>query len=325
MHNFLKTILLLMLGASLPVLAEGNGGFSGGFLRIGLGARAQAMGNAQVATADNGYGAYYNPAALPNMEKRQLSLSYSDLSLDRRFNFIGFALPLKPFAGASVGYISSGVDDLRSYNSNGEDTGPLDHGSHAIYASFALRVLALAQADGQLTNLPADLVSVGLSVKFLKENLDDNEEFNYSGSGLGFDFGLLIKPISTLAIGYQIRDVKSNLRSNTNDLFERGAQIDNKFPTTQRLGLFYRLPVSWAAVAYDFEWSDAGENKHHVGVELSSSVASGRLGYDNDHITLGGGLEFRAFNRLNMVLDYAFVSDVVDEGISHVFSWRFLF
>ncbi|RMG21082.1 MAG: hypothetical protein D6732_27655, partial [Methanobacteriota archaeon] len=78
-------ILLLMM----PVLAEGNGSFAGAFLRIGLGARALAMGNAQVASANTGYGLYYNPAALPNVVNKRFSASYSNMSLDRKFNFIG--------------------------------------------------------------------------------------------------------------------------------------------------------------------------------------------------------------------------------------------
>ncbi|NIR52384.1 hypothetical protein GWO43_27480, partial [candidate division KSB1 bacterium] len=55
------------------------------------------------------------------------------------------------------------------------------------------------------------------------------------------------------------------------------------------------------------------------GAELTSKIASARFGYDNDHFTLGGGLEFRAIKKVYMVLDYAFLDDVEDEGISHVF------
>jgi hypothetical protein len=310
---------------SSVVFAEENGGFSGAFLRVGLGARALAMGNAQVATADNGYGFFYNPAALPLLEKKEFSLSYSSMSLDRKFNFIGFALPLPPFAGASVGWINSGVGNLRAYDSGGQDVGEMDHGLNAIYASFAIKMIALAQADKQLENVPADFISLALSVKFLRENVDDNEQFDYKGSGFGLDFGLLLKPHRNLAIGYQVKDVNASLKSNTNDLFERGSDLDNKFPLTQKAGLFYRTPLKWASVAYDFEWSNKGAKKHHAGLELTSKIAVGRLGYDTDHFTAGGGLKFQAFKKTYMALDYAYVESVIDEGASHVFSWQFLF
>jgi hypothetical protein len=324
MRRYLLSCIITVLIA-VNIYAEGNGGFSGAFLRTGLGARAMSMGNAQVATADHGYGTYYNPAALPNLEKRNFSISYSNMSLDRKFNFIGFSLPLPPMAGASIGWVNSGVGNLRAYNSNGQDVGEINHGLNAVFAAFALKIVSLAQKDSQLVNLPADLINLGIAVKFLRENLDDSEDFKYKGSGFGIDLGVLINPHPNLSIGYQVKELNASLSSNTNDLFERGSDLDNNFPLTQKAGLFYRTPLEWIAVAYDFEWSNKGEKKHHLGAELSSNIAFGRLGYDNDHFTLGGGLQFRAYKKLYMSLDYAFVDDVVDEGLSHVFSWQFLF
>lgn len=310
---------------AVHIHAEGSGGFSGAFLRVGLGARALAMGNAQVATADHGYGVYYNPAALPNLKNRCFSLSYSNMSLDRKFNFIGFSLPLPPFAGASIGWINSGVGDLRAYDSNGTDVGEVNHGLNAIYAAFALKIIALAQKDKQLTNVSPDLINIGVAVKILREDLDDKANFDYKGNGFGIDFGALLKPHPKLTIGYQLKDINASLKSNTNDLFERGSDLDNAFPLTQKAGLFYHTPLNWLSVAYDFEWNNKGTSKHHLGAELRNSIASGRLGYDNDHFTIGGGLEFKAYKKLYMTLDYAFVDSVIDEGASHVFSWQFLF
>lgn len=325
MLRYFLIFVMLLVFVSTHTIAEGNGGFSGAFLRVGLGARALAMGNAQVATANNGYGIYYNPAALPDMEKRSFSISYSNMSLDRKFNFIGFSLPLPPFAGASIGWINSGVGNLRAYNSNGEDVGEVNHGLNAIYAGFALNIIGLAQKDNQLANLSPDLISIGIAAKILLENLNDNADFKYKGRGFGIDLGLLLKPHKRLTLGYQIKDINASLSSNTNDLFERGSDLDNSFPLTQKAGLYYLTPLNWLGVAYDFEWSAKGESKHHLGAELSSSIAHGRLGYDNDHFTIGGGLEFRAYKSFYMTLDYAFVDDVIDEGVSHVFSWQFLF
>lgn len=322
---FAFVCILLSLFPATSLLAEGNGGFSGSFLRIGLGARGMAMGNAQVASAADGYGVYYNPAALPSLSDRQLALSYSNMSLDRKFNFVGFSLPLPPYAGAAVGWISSGVGNIRAYNSNGEDVGELEHGLHAFYGAFAVKVIALAQADGNLTNLPSDLINIGVAVKFLREGISDTEEFKYNGSGLGFDFGLLLNLHRNFSLGYQARDINSSLSSNTNDIFERGSDLKNAFPLVQKLGAFFRTPLNGLALAYDFEWSDKGEEKHHLGAELTTAIAAGRAGYDSDHFTLGGGLIFKASKRISMKLDYAFVDDVEDEGISHVFSWQFLF
>ncbi len=325
MQKRLYVIWILLISGLSLVMAEGNGGFSGAFLRIGLGARALAMGNAQVASANNGYGIYYNPAALPNIDRKRFSASYNSMSLDRKFSYLGIAIPLKPFAGASAGWIHSGVGNLLAYNSNGEQVGELDHGFNAFYFGFGMRIIALAQADQHLMGLPSDLISIGIAVKFLHEGLSDKEDFDYSGSGVGVDLGVLLKPYPGFALGYQLKDLNANLSSNTDKIFERGSSLDNDFPVTQKVGIFYRLPWYGISAAYDFEWSDVGEEKHHVGMEINGGIAAARIGYDNDHLTLGGGLYFRAYKKAYMMLDYAFLSSVIDEGVSHVFSWQFLF
>jgi hypothetical protein len=316
-------ILLLLL---LPTIAfaEGSAGFAGAFLRIGLGARGTAMGNAQVATADNGFGIYYNPAGISRLKNTQVSLSYSSMSLDRQFNYVGFSVPLPPFAGAAFGWINSGVGELVGYNSIGEVSGSIDNSLNAIYGSFSLNIIELIQMDGLAQNVRKDLLSFGIAVKYLRESISDPDAFDYTGKGFGFDFGLILQPHERLTIGYQLKDVNASLKSNTNDLFSRGIESPNKFPVSQKLGAYYHLPITGLSAAYDFEWNSKGTEKHHFGVEYLIGNAALRGGYDNDHVTLGGGLLFHPLNQ-SIVLDYAFVAPAVDEGSSHIFSWRFLF
>ncbi len=57
-----RTIILIMsLIFGNAVAVEYNGGFAGAFLRMGLGARAVAMGNSGVARPMDGFALYYNP------------------------------------------------------------------------------------------------------------------------------------------------------------------------------------------------------------------------------------------------------------------------
>lgn len=305
--------------------AEGNGGFAGSYLRMGLGARALSMGNTQVATAVNGFAGFYNPGALTNLKNSVFSLSYSFMSLDRRFNYLSYAMPLKPLAGFSVGWIYSGVGDIRAYNSRGEDLGAIDHGLHALYFSFGINLTPVFQPKRRDPALIKDIISVGVSMKILRESFDDNESFNYTGKGFGFDVGVFLKPHRKLQLGYQLKDVNSKLKSNTNDLFERGSTLENKFPLIQKAGLFYRTPLRNVGVAYDFEWSTKGQEEHHLGVEWAGPGLAFRAGYDQNHLTFGGGLDFRVLKQIYLILDYAFVDDVYDEGVSHVFSWQFIF
>ena len=328
MENRLRTLLKLLvlsiwLGGVPTQVQAGNGSYAGAFLRIGLGAPALGMGNTGVALLPNGFGTYYNPAAMPWLSAKTLSLSYSFMSLDRRFNYIGFALPLPPAGGFSAGWIYSGVDNIRAYNSRGEDVGQVNHGLHAFYFSFGMKLGGFLNPGAKITFLHPDLIAIGVTLKILLENINDGGDFDYSGKGVGLDIGLLLKPVDWLQIGYQIKDIRSALKSNTNNIFERGSTLDNAFPIVQRVGVYSQTPLSLLQLAYDFEWSTAGENKHHAGVQFGTQAARLRVGYDARRFTFGAGLNLKFFGKGDMVLDYALMDDVYGEGVSHVFSWQF--
>ncbi len=311
MRRIISIFILLTLAGA--VFAEGNGGFAGSYLRIGLGARGISMGNAQVASPDNGLGFFYNPAGLPFLNQRQVNLSYSFLSLDRRFNYIGFATPIKPHAGIALGWIYSGVKDISAYNSSGVRTGEISHGLHAFYFSFGLQFLE-------------NRLSIGLSAKYLLEKLSGpNGSFDYSGNGFGGDVGVYFRAFSWLSLGYQIKDINGKLESNSDKIFERGMTVVNRFPLSNRVGFYALSPWQWLRMAYDFEWSNKGETAHHVGLEARVPMAALRVGYDKDHFTFGGGVEIKTGFGIHALLDYGFSSSVIDEGASHVFTWTFLF
>ncbi|MFZ0391281.1 MAG: hypothetical protein WAN36_12560, partial [Calditrichia bacterium] len=184
---------------------------------------------------------------------------------------------------------------------------------HAIYFTFGAQVL-----PGR--------VSVGVNAKYVRENMSDNGgEFDYKGDGLGADLGLLVRVNPWISLGAQIKDVNAKLKSDTKDLFDRGMTLNNKFPVSYRTGFYVISPLPWLRGAYDFEWSEAGEEKHHIGVEMISEGLAGRLGYDNDHFTFGGGLEINTPLGTRASLNYAFMASVIDEGSSHIFTWRLAF
>ena len=82
--------------------AEDYAGLSGSFMRIGMTARSVAMGGAFTAEKDHGFSTFYNPAWAAFLIKRQVGLSYSSMSLDRRLSGLSFATPLPPTAGLGV-------------------------------------------------------------------------------------------------------------------------------------------------------------------------------------------------------------------------------
>ena len=289
-----------------------NGGYAGSYLRMGLGARSIAMGNTGIAHPINAYSAFYNPAAFADMENRMIGLSYSFLSLDRRFEYISFSMQVPPSAGFSIGWIESGVGDLKSYNSIGQETGDINHSANAVYFSFGRRFF--------------ERLSIGVSIKILFEFINDGtDQFDYSANGVGIDFGIIYRLRDYLNLAYQIRDISSKFKANTEKIFERGGTTIDRFPLIHKVGLFYRTPLTWLNIAYEFEWSNKAAYKNHIGLEaLSGKNLALRIGLNGSNLTFGAGMDFKIL-MIESFLDYAFLPSVVDEGSSHVFSWQLAF
>jgi hypothetical protein len=291
---------------------SGNGGYAGSYLRMGLGARSIAMGNTGIAQPVNAYSAFYNPAAFAEVEDRIVGLSYSFLSLDRRFGYISFSMKVPPAGGFSIGWIESGVGDLKSYNSIGEETGDINHSANAVYFSFGRKF--------------SDNFSLGISIKILFEYINDGtDQFDYKSNGVGLDFGASYAVNDDLKLAYQIKDVNSKLKANTDKLFEQGGTTIDRFPVLHKLGLFYRTPVPWLNVAYEFEFSNKSAYKNHIGFEaVSGKNLALRIGLNGSNLTFGAGMDFKIL-MIHSYLDYAFVPSVIDEGSSHIFSWQLAF
>ena len=289
-----------------------NAGSAGSYLRMGLGARSLAMGNTGIASGVNAYSAFYNPALFGLIEGKLVGLSYSFMSLDRRFNYISFSMQVPPGAGFSVGWIESGVGDIKSYDIIGNETGEINHSANAVYFSFGRKF--------------SEKLAIGLSLKILFEYINDGtEQLDYTGKGVGIDLGVLYQLRDDLNLAYQLRDLKSQLKAQTDKIFDRGGTTIFPFPVINKLGLFYKSPLSWLRAAYEFEWSNRSEMKHHIGFEaIQGKNLALRIGYNGIVMTFGAGMDFTILG-VDSFLDYAFLPSVIDEGSNHVFSWQVAF
>jgi len=297
-------------------MAGENGGYAGSFLRMGIGARSNALGNAGVADRPNGYSFYYNPSAAAFLDSKIISLSYSFMSLDRRFNVISYSMRVPPEAGLSIALVNTGIGDITAYNSLGEESGSIEQWANGIYFNFAKRF--------------GEKLSLGLSLKYLREDIN-HKEYDYNASGWGFDFGATYLLTDQITIGGAVRDIRSKLKANTSDIFEFGGTTIDKFPVLYNIGFKYITPYSWLRILYDFEGSDKEAYRNHFGAEIvyikGRENAAGDnlslcLGLNEGEITAGAGMIFN-FLGYNSRLDYAFIPSYIDEGSSHIFSWQF--
>ncbi len=314
-----KIVLFVLISMGLS-FANHNGRYAGSFTRLGLGARAIAMGNTGVASPARGYSFYYNPALSGRQQEKVFSNSYSFLSQDRHVYFLGFSMGVPPGAGLSIGWIKTGTGDVRSYNSIGNDTGEINQSAHAVYASFSRQF--------------TENFSIGLTIKGLFETINDGtSEFDYSSKGVGGDIGVFYQATEDVAIGLVYKDIGSKLKANTEKIFKRGGTTTDKFPKLIRAGVFYKTPIAGINTAYDLEVSSTGEYSNNFGVEaLSGRNLALRLGMIDAEgesgrefqFFAGAGFDFKLY-KFRSNLDYAFIGSKVDEGSSHLFSWEIYF
>ena len=297
----------MALGISLSAETGDNAGYAGAFLRMGLGARSLAMGNAGVADSENGFAAYYNPAGLSYLNDRHLSTTYYFLSLDRQLHYVGLAFPLKPHAGLSVGWLHAGVTDIQGRTYTGVPDEVYDTGEEVIYLSFS--------------NAFHRRIAVGLNFKILSHNM-----LGLTGSGLGFDVGVLIKPFDHIRLGILLKDIGASYTWNTQDLFgDQGGNYTDTFPQILKVGIAYQSSNSFTFIG-DFEISDRNDYRAHFGGEyLINDILFLRMGIDNTNPTFGAGLAYGFIKKVQTQIDYSAMIGLVGEGATHVFSWEFKF
>ncbi len=92
-----------------------SGGQPGAFLTYGVGARAQAMGGAFYAISDDGTAAYWNPAGLAQLQRKEITLMQATLFQQTKLTYFAYAHPLKggsTFAISMTQLASTGFEQV---------------------------------------------------------------------------------------------------------------------------------------------------------------------------------------------------------------------
>ncbi len=283
------------------------------FLKIGVGAKYQALGEASVAIANDAYSMFWNPAGLAEVEGTDFAFTSVDWLLDVKLNYFGAA---KAFEGVGVIGVSAtmlSMDDIEITTfDNPDGTGEFYTAtSYAIGASYAR----------QLTTQ----FSFGGSIKFLGEKIH-----NATANGVALDFGtLLYTGFRSLRVGMSMSNVGSDMTFGGSDLDvnydDRDGEGNNPGVTAQLKATPYDLPLLFRmGLAYDVQFGPkslvtfAGEFKHPNDNEQQGSLgmqygyserfflrAGQKINYAEEGLTLGGGLSLPFGESSKLTLDYA--------------------
>lgn len=175
----MKALLLALALVPARVSASDLGlsaSVSGLFLRLGVGARAVAMGEAYSAVADDAGAVYWNPAALTRIPKRSALLAHDRYLDSISFDYASYVQSLKTYGavGGAIEYLSA--DSVAQTDIAGVETGRYSPNDLALALAYAYRFRenpVYSEDDDrprdEMTFL--DGYSVGFAAKFVRSQI----------------------------------------------------------------------------------------------------------------------------------------------------------
>ncbi len=302
-----------LLGPGLAGAAnifEKVGTFDGQFLKIGVGARAEAMGGAFVGVADDATALFWNAAGIARIDpdKSEFSFNHAVWPADLQFTQAGYVFHVKRFPGAfGLSVRSLYMDPML------ETTAYQPHGTGETFDA------GMMTAGFSYARSFTDKFSAGGTVHFIHEGLAEFSQQTYAVDvGTLYDVG---------ALGMRIGMAISNIGSQITFI-----QRNGRIPGIFRVGTSMNLLQSGdQKLLGSFEFSHPPDNAErlNVGAEYSFQkfvfLRGGyNLNYDAEGVAGGAGFHIPVSVAGQADVDYAY-TDMKDLGGAHRFSIRFLF
>ncbi|MBI1796777.1 MAG: PorV/PorQ family protein [Candidatus Eisenbacteria bacterium] len=308
-----------LLGAMVPGLAgaaeifDKVGTFDGQFLKIGIGARAEAMGGAFVAVADDASALFWNAAGIARIapDKSELQFNHAIWPADLKFTQAGYVFHLKKIPGAlGVSVRSLYMDPMIETTAYQPD--PQVGTGRTFDAGMMAAGLTYARSF-------TDKFSAGVTLNIVHEGLAELSQQTYA-----FDLGTLYDVgTAGMRIGMAISNMGTDVQ-----FIDRKARI----PSVFRVGTSAMLMQSTGQhLLGSFEFSHPPDNAErlNVGVEYAFHDylylrAGDNINYDSEGVAGGVGFHFPVSVAGMADFDYAF-TDMKALGAAHRFSLKFIF
>ena len=286
----------------LPVLGAQRVGITAAdFLKIGVGARANAMAESFAAVDNDAYALFYNPAGITQFDKTEIGLAHTTWFVGLQHDFIGGVYHLDGQNSVGLSIISLQSDDMpvtTEFQPYG--TGAyFKYGDLAFAATYARRM--------------TDNFSFGVSIKFIDETLAE-----LSMRGALIDLGTYYwTGLGTTRFAVSVSNFGGQLTPSGSVTLVDGTTVSSfqsfSPPTIFRIGFAfepYQDAVNKLTTSAQLNHPTDNSENISVGAEYSfHSALFLRAGYkinvDEQSYSLGAGV--RADAKLALVFfDYAF-------------------
>ncbi|MEX2566432.1 MAG: PorV/PorQ family protein [Cyclobacteriaceae bacterium] len=230
---------------TVPVFSQGiTPKYSNEFMSIGIGARALAMGSAQVAAVRDVTAAYWNPAGLIGVQHEyEFSLMHAEYFAGiAKFDYGGFSTNVQEDNQIAITLIRFGVDDIPDTRFLYDANGALNYNNIQFFnaADYAM-ILSYARDI-------SDRFKLGVNTKVIHRNVGKFA----NAWGFGLDLGAIYL-YEGWRVGVMARDITTtfNAWSHNADMVRNiYAQTQNEIPLNS---IELTLPRAILGVAKKFE------------------------------------------------------------------------
>ncbi len=312
-------LMLVIVGFFENLFPQTYAGSSAGqFLKIGVGARAEGMGNAFVAISDDAAAIYWNPAVISRLENNSVLFNHTYWLAETSHNFAGIVIKLLSGHSLALSYTALSMNDMKVTNEfYQEGTGE--------YFSASDIALGLSYAFN-LTNE----FSIGFTVKYILQSI-----WHMDASAFALDIGLFyLTPVKGLSLGMSITNIGSEIKyegddnfiyysfdpskhGNTDKIFSEIKMDSWDLPLSFRVGLSYQLlnnKHSSIIISSDAVHPNDYNEYVNLGFEYSfKKTVFLRAGYKSlfkidseEGITAGVGLLYYLTDFIPMKVDYSY-------------------
>lgn len=354
-HTFRYTLLLAFLGLTTLGFGQSVRKYSNEFLKIGVGARAAAMGNAMTGIVDDVTSGYWNPAGLnlAPMAPEIAGMHSEYFAGIAKYDYLGFTMPIDERRRFGASVIRLGVDDIANTLNLIDQNGNIDYDA---VEKFSVADLAVLLSYAQKLDVLGGL-NVGANFKVVNRSVGKFA----NAWGFGLDVGASYDA-KGVKLGLMLRDVTSTFNAwtfNTETFEDAFIQTGNVIPENS---LEITLPSMVFGAGYKFfdgrkitlltslDTDFHFDGKRNVIANLGSVSLDPHLGVElgyKDIVFLRGGFKNlqqipdakgedklsafptvgAGFSLKNFTVDYALsnVGDFQQTLYSHVFSLKYTF
>lgn len=307
----------LLSSGAVPAMAQGGAAY----LKLGVGARALGMGGAFTAVADDATALFWNPAGVARLQKQEVTGMHAQLSLDRNYDFVGFARPTEDKSGGwGVGYTRFSITGIPETRVRPGTTLPqLTDDAYDAAGNFTgagpglgqVRIFSLfddveQNVSGSYGRKVGDRLYLGGSVRYLKQSL-----FTADGSGFGFDLGGLYVASDDWTLGFAAKDLAESIE------FGGGLQ-DADVDSTFSAGAAYKGIKNTLVSVETTRTGDQGLKLRAGAERWFDDKYAVRAGTNRGNVSAGASLRFNDWQ-----FDYAYQSQDLGDIQRLSFVYRF--